>query len=228
MESSKGHILVVEDDVRLRGLVESHLRSYAFSVQGLGDGRQVERVLAESVIDLIVLDLGLPGDDGLQICRRLRQKCSVPILMLTARGDELDRILGLEMGADDYLAKPFSPRELVARIRAILRRIAENPGAGVLSFGPLTLDPRAHRAMVDGRDLTLTSAELRILELLIQADTRTVSREELMLQALGRRLLPTDRSLDTHVSNLRRKLARHTESVSIQGVRGAGYALGQR
>ena len=225
---TRKQILVVDDDLRLRGLVESHLQGFGFGVRGMSDGRQIESLLAEAPVDLIVLDLGLPHEDGLQICRRLRQHHDVPILMLTARGDEIDRILGLEMGADDYLAKPFSPRELVARIRAILRRIAENPGAGVLSFGPLTLDPRAHRAMVDGRDLTLTSAELRILELLIQADTRTVSREELMLQALGRRLLPTDRSLDTHVSNLRRKLARHTESVSIQGVRGAGYALGQR
>ena len=130
--------------------------------------------------------------------------------MLTARGEEVDRVVGLELGADDYLAKPFSPRELVARIRAVLRR---TPGRGArerrgAAVGPLRLDLRARRAGVGDHDLELTSAELRILELLVRADTRTVSREELMTRALGRRLMPTDRSLDTHVSNLRRKLHR--------------------
>jgi DNA-binding response OmpR family regulator len=147
--------------------------------------------------------------------------------MLTARGEEVDRIVGLEMGADDYLAKPFSPRELIARIRAVLRRRPVDAGApeGPIQWGPLSLDLRARRAALGEYDLELTSAELRILELLVRADTRTVSREELMQQALGRRLMPTDRSLDTHVSNLRRKLQRHTDRVNVQSVRGAGYAL---
>ena len=131
------------------------------------------------------------------------------------------------MGADDYLAKPFSPRELVARIRAVLRRMpGEAQGAsGLILWGPLRLDLRARRADIGDRDLELTSAELRILELLVRADTRTVTRDDLMLQALGRRLLPTDRSLDTHVSNLRRKLLRYTDRVNVQSVRGTGYAL---
>jgi len=139
-------------------------------------------------------------------------------------------VVGLELGADDYLAKPFSPRELVARIRAVLRRMAgePHPVAGALTWGPLRLDLRARRAEVEGEDLELTAAELRILELLVRADTRTVSREDLMLQALGRRLLPTDRSLDTHVSNLRRKLGKLTDGVSVQSVRGSGYALTQK
>jgi len=151
----------------------------------------------------------------------------VPVIMLTARGEEVDRIVGLEMGADDYLAKPFSPRELVARIRAVLRRTPAEAGAAesAIQWGPLLLDLRARRAQVAEHDLELTSAELRILELLVRADTRTVTRDELMLQALGRRLLPTDRSLDTHVSNLRRKLLRYTDRVSVQSVRGSGYAL---
>jgi len=153
----------------------------------------------------------------------------VPVIFLTAKSSEADRVLGLELGADDYIAKPFSPRELVARIRAVLRRTpaeaADATEAGVLTFGPLELDLRARRARVAEHDLELTGAELRILELLVRADTRTVTREDLMLQALGRRLLPTDRSLDTHVSNLRRKLARYTAQVSVQSVRGAGYAL---
>jgi two-component system response regulator CpxR len=147
--------------------------------------------------------------------------------MLTARGEEVDRVVGLELGADDYLPKPFSPRELVARIRAVMRRVpGEGAAAGsLIVWGPLRLDLRAHRAQAGERDLELTSAELRILELLVRADTRTVTRDELMEQALGRRLLPTDRSLDTHVSNLRRKIARCTDRVNVQSVRGAGYAL---
>ena len=221
-------LLIVDDDVELCTMLAEYLGPEGFAVDTAGSAPRALERLGRGGLDLVVLDVMLPGLSGFEVLRRIRAVSRVPVLMLTARGEEVDRVVGLEMGADDYLAKPFSPRELVARIRAILRRMAENPGSGVLSFGPLTLDPRAHRATVDGRDLTLTSAELRILELLIQADTRTVSREELMLQALGRRLLPTDRSLDTHVSNLRRKLARYTESVSIRGVRGAGYALGQR
>ena len=147
--------------------------------------------------------------------------------MLTARGEEVDRVVGLELGADDYLAKPFSPRELVARIRAVLRR---TPGRGCRDPECCSGDRcgstcAARRAEVGEHDLELTSAELRILELLVRADTRTVTRDELMTQALGRRLLPTDRSLDTHVSNLRRKLMRYTDRVNVQSVRGAGYAL---
>jgi two-component system response regulator CpxR len=139
----------------------------------------------------------------------------------------VDRVVGLEMGADDYLAKPFSPRELVARIRAVLRRMSGDGQQtnGILAWGPLRLDLRARRADVNDHDLELTAAELRILELLVRADTKTVTRDELMTQALGRRLLPTDRSLDTHVSNLRRKLMKATDRVTVQSVRGTGYAL---
>ena len=222
------HLLIVDDDVELCTMLAEYLEPEGFAAETADSAPGALDRLGRGGVDLVVLDVMLPGLSGFEVLRRIRAVSRVPVLMLTARGEEVDRVVGLEMGADDYLAKPFSPRELVARIRAILRRIAENPGAGVLSFGPLTLDPRAHRAMVDGRDLTLTSAELRILELLMQADTRTVGREELMQQALGRRLLPTDRSLDTHISNLRRKLARFTDRIRIQGVRGAGYALMQR
>ena len=183
--------------------------------------------LACSVFDLVILDVMLPQLSGFEVLRRIRSMSRVPVIMLTARGEEVDRVVGLEMGADDYLAKPFSPRELVARIRAVMRRVpGEAPGAtGPIVWGPLRLDPRAHRAQAGENDLELTSAELRILELLVRADTRTVTRDDLMSQALGRRLLPTDRSLDTHVSNLRRKIARHTDLVTVQSVRGAGYAL---
>ena len=207
-----------------------YLAPEGFLAETAGTGQAALERIARGGLDLVVLDVMLPELSGFEVLRRLRATSAIPVLMLTARGEEIDRVVGLELGADDYLAKPFSARELVARIRAILRRMSsEAPQAATgLSFGPLTLDPRAHCARIEGQDLELTSAELRILELLVLADTRTVGREELMQQALGRRLLPTDRSLDTHVSNLRRKLARFTDRVSIQGVRGAGYALTQR
>ena len=212
-------------------MLTEYLAPEGFAVETAGTGLQGLERLAAGGIDLVVLDVMLPELSGFEVLRRLRAVSAVPVLMLTARGEEVDRVVGLEMGADDYLAKPFSARELMARVRAILRRAgAEAPqaGGGVLTFGPLVLDPRARRAQVAGEDLMLTSAELRILELLVLADARTVGREELMLQGLGRRLLPSDRSLDTHVSNLRRKLGRLTDRISIQGVRGAGYALTER
>jgi DNA-binding response OmpR family regulator len=221
-------LLVVDDDRELYTMLAEYLGPEGFATESAIAAPAALDRLGRGDIDLVVLDVMLPGMSGFELLRRIRSFSRVPVLMLTARGEEVDRIVGLEMGADDYLAKPFSPRELVARIRAVLRRMSDAPEAGVLSFGDLSLDLRAHRALLAGEDLALTSAELRILELLIQADTRTVAREELMLQALGRRLLPTDRSLDTHVSNLRRKLARRTDSISIQSVRGAGYALTQR
>ena len=225
---ARAQLLLVDDDAELCAMLREYLEPEGFGAESAENGQSALERLARGGIDLVVLDVMLPGLSGFEVLRRLRATSRVPVLMLTARGEEIDRVVGLEMGADDYLAKPFSPRELVARIRAVLRRMADAPAGGLLAFGTLTLDVRAHRAQVEGEDLELTSAELRILELLMQADTRTVGREELMQQALGRRLLPTDRSLDTHVSNLRRKLARFTDRIRIQGVRGAGYALMQR
>ncbi|MBV8143465.1 MAG: response regulator transcription factor [Gammaproteobacteria bacterium] len=207
-------------------LVE-YLTPEGFIVTSAITGPEGLEQLGRSPVDLVILDVMLPQLSGFEVLRRIRAGSRVPVIMLTARGEEVDRVVGLEMGADDYLAKPFSPRELVARIRAVMRRVPGEggAGAGLIVWGPLRLDLRAHRAHADDQDLELTSAELRILELLVRADTRTVTRDELMEQALGRRLLPTDRSLDTHVSNLRRKIARFTDRVSVQSVRGAGYAL---
>ena len=229
MEQSKGYILVVEDDLRLRSLVQSHLRSYAFSVQGLGDGRQVERVLAESPIDLIVLDLGLPGDDGLQICQRLRQKYPVPILMLTARGEELDRILGLEMGADDYLAKPFHPRELLARIQAVLRRTrgaampiprADEP----CRVGPFSVDRKRQEISLDDKRLELSIAEFATLAALIGHEGQVLWREKLLRLTRQRPHSPNDRSIDMQISRLRRLLGDdRRENRHIRTVWGRGY-----
>lgn len=222
----KPSILIVDDDRALCAMLAEYLGPEGFVTRTAETGPQGLEQLAHAAVDLVVLDVMLPELSGFEVLRRIRSSNRVPVIMLTARGEEVDRVVGLELGADDYLAKPFSPRELVARIRAVLRRTPEEPAqTGVLGFGPLELDLRARRASVAEHDLELTAAELRILELLVRADTRTVTRDELMLQALGRRLLPTDRSLDTHVSNLRRKLARHTAQVSVQSVRGSGYAL---
>jgi DNA-binding response OmpR family regulator len=220
-------LLVVDDDQELCAMLVEYLGPEGFALSTASTGPAGLEQLAQAPVDLVVLDVMLPELSGFEVLRRIRATSRVPVIMLTARGEEVDRVVGLELGADDYLAKPFSPRELVARIRAVLRRIpGESPGAdGLILWGPLRLDLRARRALAEERDLELTSAELRILELLVRADTDTVPRDELMTQALGRRLLPTDRSLDTHVSNLRRKLSRCTDRVSVQSVRGAGYAL---
>jgi two-component system, OmpR family, response regulator len=227
VNDAKPTLLVVDDDQELCAMLVEYLAPEGFVTTTAGTGPAGLEQLAASPVDLVVLDVMLPELSGFEVLRRIRASSRVPVIMLTARGEEVDRVVGLEMGADDYLAKPFSPRELVARIRAVLRRMpGDGAGTtGLIVWGPLRLDLRARRAEVGEQDLELTSAELRILELLVRADTRTVSRDDLMMQALGRRLLPTDRSLDTHVSNLRRKLVRFTDRVNVQSVRGAGYAL---
>ncbi|HTX05765.1 MAG TPA: response regulator transcription factor [Steroidobacteraceae bacterium] len=225
---ARAHLLIVDDDQELCSMLLEYLGPEGFTIEAVGTGTAAIERLGRGGLDLIVLDVMLPELSGFEVLRRLRAVSRIPVIMLTARGEEVDRVIGLELGADDYLPKPFSPRELVARVRAVLRRMTvdpQQPATGAMNWGPLKLDLRARRAEVDGSDLELTAAELRILELLVRADTRTVSREELMQQALGRRLLPTDRSLDTHVSNLRRKLAKRTDRITVLSVRGSGYAV---
>ena len=224
---AKPTLLIIDDDQTLCAMLAEYLGPEGFSTTTAASGPAGLEQLARTPVDLVVLDVMLPELSGFEVLRRIRASNRVPVIMLTARGEEVDRVVGLEMGADDYLAKPFSPRELVARIRAVLRRIPGEAAGGntEILWGPLRLDLRARRADVGDQDLELTSAELRILELLVRADTRTVTRDDLMMQALGRRLLPTDRSLDTHVSNLRRKLMKHTDRINVQSVRGSGYAL---
>jgi DNA-binding response OmpR family regulator len=223
---AKPTLLIIDDDQELCAMLAEYLTPEGFQTLSAATGPAGLEQLGRCPVDLVVLDVMLPELSGFEVLRRIRAGSRVPVIMLTARGEEVDRVVGLEMGADDYLAKPFSPRELVARIRAVLRRMpGEHNASGVIVWGPLRLDLRARRADIAEHDLELTSAELRILELLVRADTGTVTRDELMSQALGRRLLPTDRSLDTHVSNLRRKLMKHTDRVTLQSVRGTGYAL---
>jgi DNA-binding response OmpR family regulator len=226
---AKPLLLIVDDDQELCALLLEYLTPEGFVVELLGNGAAALERLSHTPPDLVVLDVMLPELSGFEVLRRIRASSAVPVIMLTARGEEVDRVVGLEMGADDYLPKPFSPRELVARIRAVLRRSATDAGSAAspssVLWGPLKIDLRARCAVVDDHDLELTGAEMRILEQLMRADAKAVTREELMTRALGRRLLPTDRSLDTHVSNLRRKLAKYTDRVTLQSVRGTGYAL---
>jgi len=220
-------VLIVEDEESLADPLAFLLRKEGFEATVVTDGQSALAEFDRAGADIVLLDLMLPGMSGTDVCKQLRSRSSVPVIMVTARDSEIDKVVGLELGADDYVTKPYSARELIARIRAVLRRMSGDGQQtnGILAWGPLRLDLRARRADVNEHDLELTAAELRILELLVRADTKTVTRDELMTQALGRRLLPTDRSLDTHVSNLRRKLMKATDRVTVQSVRGTGYAL---
>ncbi|MCC7079106.1 MAG: response regulator [Burkholderiales bacterium] len=223
-------LLVVDDDAQLRALLESYLGEQGFDVVSVADGGAMRRALDASRFDLVILDLMLPGDDGLSLCRELRAGSRIPILMLTARGDELDRIIGLEMGADDYLPKPFHPRELLARIRSILRRVHELGGerpARELRFAGWTLSiGMRHLVGADGVAVPLSTGEFRLLHALAENANRVMSRDRLMDVLSGREAGPFDRSVDVMISRLRRRLnddAREPEL--IKTVRNEGYVL---
>lgn len=216
-------ILVIDDDVELASLLEEFLKREGFQVEAEHDGRRgLERALGDA-FDLIVLDVMLPGIDGFEILRRLREKNKVPVLMLTARAEDVDRIIGLELGADDYLGKPFNPRELSARIRAILRRI-DRPAAptdGRVEVNGVAIDPGAREVWVGPRRVEVTTIEFDILEMLMRAAGRVLSRDALMESLNGRKATPFDRSMDMHISHLRKKL--ESGRPLIKTVRGVGY-----
>jgi DNA-binding response OmpR family regulator len=221
-------VLLVDDDAELTQMLAEYLGREGFDVEIESDGGRAHDRAAQLRADLVVLDVMLPGRNGLDVLRALRARDQPPpVLMLTARGDDVDRIVGLELGADDYLPKPFNPRELVARMRAVLRRASDRGGTDEpVDVGPVHLDAARHRASVRGRPVELTGAEFRVLEVLLRAAGRVVSREQLTEQALGRKLELYDRAIDTHVSNLRRKLAlAPPDEPEIRGIRGAGYML---
>jgi two-component system, OmpR family, response regulator CpxR len=216
-------ILVIDDDVELADLLRTFLQREGFQPDFIHDGRAgLERALA-GAYDLVVLDVMLPGMDGFEILRRIRQQSRVPVLMLTARGDEPDRIVGLENGADDYVPKPFNPRELAARIRAIQRRAAptSEPPAR-LEVNGVTLDPAAREVRCDGKSIELTTVEFDILEQLMRAAGRPLSRDALMEALYNRKATPYDRSLDMHISHLRKKLECNDREL-IKTIRGSGY-----
>lgn len=228
--SNAGRILVVDDDRALTDLLSELLQTEGFDCRVAHNGNDALVLEAAQKPDLVILDVMMPGDDGVSTLRTLRKTSQVPVLMLTAMGEEDDRILGLEAGADDYLAKPFAARELVLRIQSILRRTVEPLPTGKdvpVEAGPLTIYMNKSRAELDGESLSLTGAELRILEALAASAGEVVSRDRLTEIALGRELSPYDRALDTHVSHLRRKLREKDPGVAleIRSVRGAGYQL---
>jgi len=229
-ETIAGDILVIDDDVELCKLVSRFLGSEGFKVQAVQTSNHgVERALSGDY-DLVVLDVMLPGMDGFEVLRRIRAESRTPVLMLTARGDDLDRILGLEIGADDYLPKPFNPRELAARIRAILRRAKASSSlqgdSAPITVGDLELNVGSRLVRLGTEVLNLTTIEFDLLEKLVKSAGRVVGREELVREVLGREFSPFDRSIDTHVCNLRRKVGSYSDGTErIKGVRGVGYLL---
>jgi two-component system phosphate regulon response regulator OmpR len=226
-------VVVLDDEAELRALLQRYLAGRGFVVRVAADAAQLDRLLQRESYDVLVLDLTLPGEDGLSVCRRLRaQGETIPILMLTARGDPIDRIVGLEMGADDYLPKPFDPRELVARVQAMIRRQtllgahAATDAAQVIAFGPFTLDTAARRLSRDGRELELTSGEYALLKVLAANPQRPLSRERLKDLAYGREHDATDRSVDVQILRLRRLIeADPAKPRYIQTVRNVGYVF---
>ncbi|OIQ98391.1 transcriptional regulatory protein OmpR [mine drainage metagenome] len=230
-DTSVPHILVVDDDREIRDLLSRFLVKHGLRVSAARDGVEMMRSLDGAAIDLVVLDLMMPGEDGLSLCRRLRAKSALPVIMLTAMGEETDRIVGLEMGADDYLAKPFNPRELLARIKAVLRRAqapqAALPAGALLRFSGWVLDAGA-RTLTNaaGGEVILSTGEWELLYAFVTHPRRVLSRDQLLDLARGRAAVPFDRSIDIQVMRLRRKIeADPADPQLIKTVRGGGYVF---
>lgn len=224
------HILVVEDDREIAGLIARHLRAQDFRVSLARDGKDCDRMLADLRIDLVILDLMLPGEDGFSICRRIRAQSRTPVIIVSARSEDVDRIIGLELGADDFLGKPFNARELIARIRAVLRRVGEaatvaGPGPRHVGFEGWRLDTMT-RALVNpaGAHVTVTGAEFDLLNVFCRRPGRVMSRDQLLELTQGRAAGPSERSIDILVARLRRKMeATPHEPRLIVTVRSGGY-----
>lgn len=233
IKAENTQLLVVDDDPALRELLERYLKEQNYSVDSVEDGIAMDAYLEKHDVDLIILDLMLPGEDGLSIARRLRaNKAATPILILSARGDEIDRIVGLEMGADDYLPKPFNPRELVARIRAVLRRhekpeennIPESPSHQIYEFEEFKLDTTTHQFNHAGEEISLTSGEFELLKVFVEHPNRVLSRDTLVDLLKGFDRSPFDRSVDVRVTRLRRKMESDPANPHyIRTIWGSGY-----
>src|SRR6267142_1187497 len=215
-------VLLADDDVELSAMLKEYLEREGFAITAVHDGEAAARLAPSGAYQIVVLDVMMPKLDGVGALRRIRQTSSVPVIMLTARGDDVDRIVGLELGADDYVPKPCTPRELVARLRAILRRAPPADG-GPLEVGALTLWPEKRTALWRGREVHLTSIEFNVLEVLMRNAGRVVGKHEISEQALGRPLARFDRSIDVHLSSIRQKLGEGGKL--IRTVRGLGYHL---
>ena len=226
-DDNNPQILMIDDDRELGAMITDFLATDQLNVTVRNTGEEGIDAFKAGSFDLLILDIMMPGISGLDVLKKVRQTSSVPVIMLTARGDDVDRIIGLEFGADDYLPKPFNPRELVARIKAILRRAhPQTEEQDVLELGAIRLDTRTHKAAVSESELKLTGTEYEILKCLLETPGKVVNKEYLSERALGRRLLPYDRSVDTHISNLRGKLEKAgNRNETIQNQRGVGYLL---
>lgn len=217
-------ILVADDEARMRDLIKMYLEADAFTVREASSGDQALEIVRNETIDLLLLDIMMPGLDGLAVCREIRQTTDLPIVMVTARGDELDRILGFELGADDYIVKPFSPRELVARVKALLRRSTQGPSErGALKAGVLVIDPSSRKVTSDGRVITLTPKEYDLLWFLANRPGKVFTRELLLEQVWGYTFFGSLRTVDTHIKRLREKLADGPAQDYISTIWGVGY-----
>ena len=226
--SDGAKLLVVDDDPELRELITAYLSKQGYEIVAVGDGRAMDRALAPGGIDLVILDLMLPGEDGLDIAKRLKQTTDVPIIIVSAQGDEVDRIVGLEVGADDYLGKPFNPRELLARVRAVLRRVRGSgtvgPLARIVEFGDFRLDLNAHLLTRNGTTVPLTSGELDLLGILVRHPNQVLDRDRILDLLTGAERSPFDRSIDVRITRLRSKIEPDPSSpVFIRTIWGKGY-----
>jgi len=232
-EDATQRILVVDDDTALRELVTSYLIASGYQVEGVGDGAAFRASMARNGADLVVLDLMLPGEDGLSLLKWLRADGGPPVIIVSARGEEVDRVVGLEVGADDYLAKPFGPRELLARVRAVLRRGGGNmpapKEAGALVFGPFRLDVATHVLMHEGSEISLTSGEFTLLRIFLEHPNQVLTRDHLITLVKGYERAPFDRSVDVRVTRLRRKIEPNPEApIYLRTIWGEGYLFSPR
>jgi DNA-binding response OmpR family regulator len=219
-------VLLIDDDKRLHELLTTYLEQNGFAVTGAPDGQRGLSALDTEPFDIVLLDVMMPGMDGLEVCRRIRAKSRVPILMLTAKGDETDRVVGLELGADDYIAKPFGPRELVARLRAVLRRANPPAESDVVIVNDISIDVPGHKVRIRGHDVDLTGIEFDILLALARRAGRVVGRDALLTEAGRGDVNVGDRTVDVHISHLRQKLGDDPRSPKkIKTIRGVGYVL---
>jgi len=224
------NILVADDDPHIREIICFALEKAGMKTQGVADGAAALQAVERRAPDLVVLDIGMPEMDGLEVCRRLRQVSDVPVLFLSARDEEIDRILGLEMGGDDYVTKPFSPRELVARVNVILRRARPAPAEAEerqFAHGGLVLVPASHGASFDGRPLALTGIEFSILKGFLARPTHVLAREAVMANAYAANIHVSERTVDSHIRNIRAKLAAAGCTDAIETVHGVGFRLGR-
>jgi two-component system, OmpR family, response regulator len=225
-------ILVVDDDPHIRDVIGFVLEKAGMTIETAGDGGEALTLFRRRPPDMIILDVGMPDTDGLAVCREIRKTSNVPILFLSARDDEIDRIVGLEIGGDDYVTKPFSPREIVARVNVILRRTAAAaavlpPEEAPLSYGALTLRPMQHAAEFGGHPLDLTAIEFAILKVLLSRGNVVFSRDQIMTAAYGANINVSDRTIDSHVRNIRAKLAQVGCDSVIETVHAVGFRLGR-